>query len=244
MARLTKGSFLMVGTPTGSTAVKGVYTVTLDGTWAATDTLTIAGQSIVVGSTAPATIASNFQAAFKGLVYTCTVAGAVLTFTETEGIEGIAGAPVAVTNSAAGTCAVATTTAGTAAFAYEKLCDITEYPDLVADLDNEDVTTLSHPTHVYIPALPDPGGTQTYNTWLSAADGAKIDALADEEQALAFYIGGIQSGSIIEPTGSVLKRVFKGYVAYGINGAGTAEAQPASVSVLVSTSPVNIWGTD
>lgn len=133
---------------------------------------------------------------------------------------------------------------GTAAWGTTPLVDITEYPDLNEVPDTEDVTTMSDPAHTYIPALPDSGGSLEFSTWLSAADGAAIDAMADVEHHLAVWIGGTEENGVITPTGSVLKRTFKGYVNYIITGAGTAEAAPATVVVTPSSAAVNVWGQD
>ena len=133
---------------------------------------------------------------------------------------------------------------GTGSVTYEKLCDITSYPDLNTVPDNIDVTTLSDTMHTYIPALPDTGGTLEFPTWLSKADGAKIDALKDQEVDLAVWIGGTEQDGVITPDGHILKRAFKGYLNYIITGAGTAEAAPATVAVTPSTPAVNTWGTN
>ncbi len=237
MARLTKGSFLMKGTPTGSA---GVYTITLSGTWKSADKITVAGKTITAGSTSASTIASAIAAAMTDTPYTAEASSAVVTFTEKEGFYGI-GTPACSTNSAAGVLTVATTTSSCA---WEKLADITEYPDMDQDLATEDSTTLSDAAHTYIAALPDSGGAYTFNTWLKAADGAAISALAGTLCTLAFWIGGSESGGVITPTGSVFRRMWTGEVAYQIKGAGTAEIAPASISTTIATVPVDCWGVD
>lgn len=238
MARLTKGSFLMKGTLSGSA---GVYTITLSGTWKATDKITVAGKTITAGSTTAATIATAIATAIStGTPYTAEAASSVVTVTEKSGFYGI-GVPACSTDSAAGVLTLATTTSsGT----WAKLADITEYPDMDQDLATEDSTTLSDAAHTYIAALPDSGGAYTFNTWLKAADGAAISALAGTIVTLAFWIGGSESGGVITPTGSVFRRMWTGEVAYQIKGAGTAEIAPASISTTIATVPVDAWGVD
>lgn len=131
-----------------------------------------------------------------------------------------------------------------ATWGTSELVKITTYPDLDQTPEGADVTTLSDPTHVYIENLPDPGDGYDFDTWLSAADGAAIDAMKDIKHHLAIWIGGTEAGGVITPTGSVLKVEFEGYISYQVTGAGTAEAQPARVHVTVSKSPVKTWGTD
>jgi len=131
-----------------------------------------------------------------------------------------------------------------ATWGTKELLKITNYPDLDQTPEGVDVTTLSDPMHVYIPGLPDPGDGYDFDTWLSAADGAAIDALKGVEHHFAVWIGGTEENGVITPTGSIVKVVFKGYIAYQIIGAGTAEAQPARVHITVSGATTKTWGTD
>ena len=99
--------------PTAKTeTTAGVYTVTLSGTWAADDKLTIAGTeyTVVSGSTSASAIASAFATAYDGEEYTVSASSGTLTFTETSGHYGI-GAPGVTATSTSGKTAVATTTA-------------------------------------------------------------------------------------------------------------------------------------
>ena len=95
-----------------SEATAGVYTVTLSGTWAADDVLTIAGVShtVVSGSTSASAIASAYATAYNGDEYTVSASSGTLTFTEKSGHYGT-GAPGVSATSNNGKTAVATTTA-------------------------------------------------------------------------------------------------------------------------------------
>ncbi len=97
----------------------GVYTVTLSGTWAADDKLTIAGEeyTVVSGSTSASAIATAFASAYDGDEYTVSANNGVLTFTETTGNYAI-GAPGVSSVTTAGKTAVATTTAAVVNTAY------------------------------------------------------------------------------------------------------------------------------
>ena len=97
----------------------GVYTVTLSGTWAAGDKLTIAGKeyTVVSGSTSASAIATAFASAYDGDEYTVTASNGVLTFTETSGNYAI-GAPGVSAVTTAGKTAVATTTEAVVGTAY------------------------------------------------------------------------------------------------------------------------------
>lgn len=98
----------------------GVYTVTLSGTWAAGDKLTIAGveYTVVSGSTSADAIATAFAAAYDGDEYTASrTASGVITFTEATGYYAI-GAPGVSKVSTSGKTAVATSTAAVVNTAY------------------------------------------------------------------------------------------------------------------------------
>ena len=89
----------------------GVYEVTLSGTWAADDVLTIDGVSYTVesGSTSASAIASAFAAAYDGEAYSVEASGAKLTFTEETG-HYATGEPDVAAESEAGKFAVVTKT--------------------------------------------------------------------------------------------------------------------------------------
>ena len=100
-------------------AAAGVYTVTIGGTWAKDDTVTIAGVEYTCA--ADSTTATNAATAIAALfasdeTYTVDRTGAVLTFTEKSGKYGT-GAPTATlgdSNTGSGTAVVATSSAAIA----------------------------------------------------------------------------------------------------------------------------------
>lgn len=89
----------------------GEYEVTLSGTWAADDVLTIDGvdYTVVSGSTSASAIASAFADAYDGDTYTVTASSTKLTFVENDGYFG-AGEPAIEVESTAGKTATETTT--------------------------------------------------------------------------------------------------------------------------------------
>lgn len=97
----------------------GVYEVTLSGTWAADDEISIAGveYTVVSGSTSASAIATAIAAAYDGDEYTVVASSGKLTFTETSGNYGY-GAPVVDVTSAAGKTATTTATAPVVNTAY------------------------------------------------------------------------------------------------------------------------------
>lgn len=97
----------------------GVYEVTLSGTWAADDVLTIDGveYTVVSGSTSASAIATAFASAYDGDNYTVTASSGKLTFTEVSGKYG-EGAPIVAVESTAGKTATDTKTPAVVNTAY------------------------------------------------------------------------------------------------------------------------------
>lgn len=98
----------------------GVYTVTLSGTYAAGDKVTVAGveHTVESGSTSASAICSALETAFSSHeVYTASAASSVLTLTEKTG-KYATGAPGVAVISTNGKFAVATSTAAVVKTAY------------------------------------------------------------------------------------------------------------------------------
>ena len=93
----------------------GVYKVTVAGTWAENDTLTVAGQTVTVGGsdTNNDIAAAVATALASDTTYTVTASTNVVTLTEKSGKYGT-GAPTVTKSTTAGTAAVTTATAGVA----------------------------------------------------------------------------------------------------------------------------------
>lgn len=127
---------------------------------------------------------------------------------------------------------------------YTKLADITEYPDIGDNVDTQDVTTLTDACHKYIESLPDSGGTLEFSGWLNATDLTAVKALEDADQQFAVWFGGTKSGTVITPTGSILKVSFTGRVHIVITGAGTDEARPVQYLITVMSGYTYEIGSD
>lgn len=109
------------------TAVAGIYTVTVGGTIATGDKITIHGVETTfdetTGATATAAATAVATALGSDAVYGVARSGAVLTLTEKSSKEG-AGAPVVSITSEAGTAVLVTTTPGVAAAVAQYHCPI------------------------------------------------------------------------------------------------------------------------
>ena len=94
---------------------QGVYTVTIGGTWAASDTVTVDGETVTVteGQTTAQIASAIATALASNTKYTVSATNSVVTLTEKSGKYG-SGVPTVTKSSTAGTAVVATTTAGVA----------------------------------------------------------------------------------------------------------------------------------
>lgn len=149
-------------------------------------------------------------------------------------------------------------TGGDATNAYEKLVDISEYPDLGSSVDTQDVTTLSDACHKYIDALPDPGGAIEFNGFLNKDDYDAVQAIAGVEQNIVIAFGGTPTAAdatVLEPdtikglpggaltitpkTGSTaatfLAISFKGKIRVKLTGAGSDASRPVTYTVVPTT---------
>lgn len=105
-----------VSTVHGATdGIAGVYTVKIGGTWATSDTITVAGDTATVGATTTANaVASAIETAMaSNSTYTASASGDTVTLTEKSGKYGT-GAPTVTKSSTSGTFTQGTTTAGVA----------------------------------------------------------------------------------------------------------------------------------
>lgn len=146
---------------------------------------------------------------------------------------------------------------GDASTAYQKLVDISEYPDIGSSVDSQDVTTLSDACHKYIDALPDPGGSIEFPGWLNDEDYTAVTAIAGQEQNFVIAFGGAPTAAdstILEPDtikglpGSALTITakgttavtflaisFKGKIRVRLTGAGTDAARPVTYTITPTT---------
>ena len=93
----------------------GVYSLKITGTWAQSDTITVAGDTATVGETTTAqAVASAIETAMgSNATYTASASGDTVTLTEKSGKYGT-GAPTVTKSSTSGTYTLTTTTPGVA----------------------------------------------------------------------------------------------------------------------------------
>ena len=118
---------------------------------------------------------------------------------------------------------------------YEKLVCISEFPDLGAEPETIDVTTLCDTIRKYIGGVQDTGSltftafyTQEAYTTIKALDGE-----ADEK--FAVWFGGTGDGATSTPTGSDGKFEFTGELHVYVNGGGVNDPVSMTISILPSS---------
>lgn len=124
-------------------------------------------------------------------------------------------------------------TFGQATTKWDILYPISEYPDLDAEIDAEDNTTLSNAQHTYEPALPDSGGSLDFSGYFYDEDFARVDALADEVCHIGVSFGGTTQADkvTIIPTGGTLMMDCNARVRIRKTGAGVGDIRPVTVSI-------------
>lgn len=123
-----------------------------------------------------------------------------------------------------------TTTAGT----YEKLIDITSFPDLVPAKERIDITSLSDYMRVYINGIGDTA-EQQYEANYTPENYAKVKALEGHQYEYAVWFGASGSEGSEVPDGHYGKFEWTGDISAGISGGGVNEAVGMTVTTTPST---------
>lgn len=123
-----------------------------------------------------------------------------------------------------------TTTSGT----YDKLIDITSFPDLIPPKERIDITSLSDYMRVYINGIGDTA-EQTYGANYTPENYQAVTALEGHQYEYALWFGASGSQGEEVPDGHLGKFEWTGDISAGINGGGVNEAVGMSITVTPST---------
>lgn len=122
---------------------------------------------------------------------------------------------------------------------YTKVVDIKEFPDLGAEPDTLDTTTMTDSMRTSILGLQDVGSLSfTANYDVDQFETIKGYQTADETAPsyYAVYFGGTDvAGSDPTPTGSLGMFKFKGRLACWVAGAGVNEVRDMNISIAPAT---------
>jgi len=117
---------------------------------------------------------------------------------------------------------------------YDKLIDITSFPDLIPPKERIDITSLSDYMRVYINGIGDTA-EQTYNANYTPENYQKISDLEGHQYDYALWFGATGSQGEETPDGHLGKFEWTGDISAGINGGGVNEAVGMSITVTPST---------
>ena len=117
---------------------------------------------------------------------------------------------------------------------YQKVIDITSFPDLIPPKERIDITSLSDYMRVYINGVGDTA-EQTYGANYTPENYAKIVELEGHQYEYALWFGasGTQGNEI--PDGHYGKFEWTGDISAGINGGGVNEGVGMTITVTPST---------
>lgn len=118
---------------------------------------------------------------------------------------------------------------------YSKLVDIKDAPELEGAPNALDTTTLSDGSRTSTPGIKGDNSAKDYTCNYDKTKFDAIKALEGEEQELAIWYGGTESGGVVTPTGSDGKRSFKGFVSVRDASASVDAVRDMIVSVTMSS---------
>ena len=126
-------------------------------------------------------------------------------------------------------------TATSGASTWEKLICITDYPDIFAQPDQVDVTTLCDTSRHYEPGVTD-NGVLEFNAFYPGIDSfTTLKALEGIEGSFALWFGGSGDGESSTPTGSEGKFSFTGKPYFSLTGAGVNDPRGMLISIYPSS---------
>ena len=117
---------------------------------------------------------------------------------------------------------------------YQKLIDITSFPDLIPPKERIDITSLSDYMRVYINGIGDTA-EQTYGANYTPENYQAVTALEGAQYEYALWFGASGSQGSETPDGHFGKFEWTGDISAGINGGGVNEAVGMTITVTPST---------
>nr|DAN01648.1 MAG TPA: Major tail protein [Caudoviricetes sp.] len=118
---------------------------------------------------------------------------------------------------------------------FEKLVDITEFPDLGADRDLLETTTTSHRAKTYILGIIATEGLK-FSANYDPTEYKALKALEGKDEGYAVWIGGTENeDGTVTPTGSNGKFSFKGQLSVHVTGGKVNEVLGMAITIAPST---------
>lgn len=117
---------------------------------------------------------------------------------------------------------------------YEKVVDITSFPDLIPPSDRIDITSLSDAVRVYIKGIGDTV-EQTYGANYTPESYQAVAELEDNQYEYALWFGATGTAGSEVPDGHYGKFEWTGDISVGLNGGGVNEAIGMNIVCTPST---------
>lgn len=117
---------------------------------------------------------------------------------------------------------------------YEKLIDITEFPDLGTDPEMLETTTLSDRMQTFILGIQG-NEALNFNANYDKADYTALKALERKKEKYAVWFGGTDDGDTVTPTGDVGKFSFGGELSARVTGGGVNEVRGIGITIAPNT---------
>ena len=118
---------------------------------------------------------------------------------------------------------------------YEKLLDITEFPDLGGEPELLETTTLSDKMQTFILGVQSNEG-MVFNANYDHDEYAALKALENVDEGYAVWFGGTENADgSVTPTGTAGKFSFKGALSVYITGGGVNEVRGMTITIAPST---------
>ena len=122
--------------------------------------------------------------------------------------------------------------------AYSKVADIKDYPDLIAQPENVETTTLSDKARTYIPGIQNVDGSMDFTMNYDKATITALDALKGVVKDYAVWFGGTETaGADPTPTGELGKIGGSGTLSYTISGKGVNDVR----EIVAHIAPATPW---
>ena len=123
-----------------------------------------------------------------------------------------------------------TTTSGS----FEKLIDITSFPDLIPPKDRIDITSLSDYMRTYINGIGDTS-EMSFNANYTPANYKAVNDLEGHQYEYAVWFGASGAAGSEVPDGHMGKFSWTGEVSAGISGGGVNEAVGMTINCTPAT---------
>ena len=117
---------------------------------------------------------------------------------------------------------------------YQKLIDITSFPDLIPPKERIDITSLSDYMRVYINGVGDTA-EQNYGANYTPENFSKVNALEGHQYEYALWFGASGSQGSEVPDGHYGKFEWTGDISAGVSGGGVNEGVGMTITVTPST---------